>query len=95
MENPMQVALMQAVASRIAARENPELAAITDNVVNSWRIENSREIATALEQTEIRRLEALSPAGRTLTPEQEKKINETYDKIVALYDACSRPITRR
>ena len=92
-ENPLQSAMLEAVASRIRNRENPEQAAITESIVQDWRLDVTNGVAQAIERIERNRLEALAPT-RTLSSEEEKKINETYDKIVGLYESVLKPVRR-
>jgi hypothetical protein len=92
-ENPLQSAMLEAVASRIRNRENPEQAAITESIVQDWRLDVTNGVASAIERIERNRLEALNPP-RTLSPEEIAKINETYDKIVGLYESVLKPVRR-
>jgi hypothetical protein len=85
---------MSAVATRLQARENPEIAAMTEAVVNDWRTENALRLGKALQLLSADRLSALRPEGKTLTPQEEAKINETYDGIEALYKSANQPIRR-
>ncbi|HQZ85788.1 MAG TPA: hypothetical protein PLB21_09220 [Actinomycetota bacterium] len=93
MENPLQSAMLEAVASRIRNRENPEQAAITESIVQDWRLDVTNGVARAIENAEKNRLEALSPS-RTLSPAEEAKINETYDRIIGLYENVLKPVRR-
>jgi hypothetical protein len=92
-ENPLQSAMLEAVASRIRNRENPEQAAITESIVQDWRLDVTNGVAGAIERIERNRLEALNPP-RTLSSEEIAKINETYDKIVGLYESVLKPVRR-
>lgn len=92
-ENPLQSAMLEAVASRIRNRENPEQAAITESIVQDWRLDVTNGVAKAIEAAERSRREALEFGG-TLSPEQESKINETYDKIIGLYESVLKPVRR-
>jgi hypothetical protein len=86
--------MLEAVASRIRNRENPENAAVTEAVVQDWRRDVVDGVATSVERLERNRLDALNPSGRTLTDEEAAKINETYDKLVGLYESVLKPVRR-
>lgn len=93
-ENPLQSAMLEAVAARIRNRENPENAAVTEAVVQDWRRDVVDGVATSVERLERNRLDALNPSGRTLSNAEEAKINETYDKLVGLYESVLKPVRR-
>ena len=95
MENPLQSAMLEAVATRIRNRENPENAAMTEVVVQDFRLDVGRGVATELRANVALRIEALAPAGRTLSVEEEKKINDTYDDIEAIFKNVVKPIRQR
>jgi hypothetical protein len=86
--------MLEAVASRIRNRENPENAAVTEAVVQDWRRDVVDGVASSVERLERNRLDALNPSGRTLSPEEIAKINETYDKLVGLYESVIKPVRR-
>jgi hypothetical protein len=92
-ENPLQAAMLEAVATRIRNRENPENAAVTEAVVQDWRRDVVDGVAASVERLERNRLDALNP-GRTLTDPEIAKINETYDKLVGLYESVLKPVRR-
>lgn len=86
--------MLEAVAARIRNRENPENAAIAETAVQDWRLDVARGVASELRKSVKDRMDDLSPSTRTLSADEEKKINETYDKIEALFESVTVPVRR-
>ena len=93
-ENPLQAAMLEAVAARIRNRENPEQAAVTEAIVQDWRFGVADSVNRAVEASQERRLAALNPQGRTLSQDEIDSINETYDKIAETYRSVLKPVRR-